>query len=208
MNSGGVMFFRVMLESLRSRLLEQRVGMSIGLASAVVLTLTVDIWWGALLGLLVAGGLLWRGQHHGRQSTDQADKASAGPNCHAEPRHPPSKRPAPIVPIVERFQSRHPLGKEAQLIKAGVLWHFYGDRHGARGHCLDLLGKMQPEDPLFAEVWNLLFSTCQTPVDRTISPAGPLSVDVFDVMPSMPVTDSRAKVIPFRSRDAGAASLH
>ena len=208
MNFGGVSFFSIVFEALRLRIFERRVGMSIGLASAIVLTLMVDIWWGALLGLLLAVSLLWRGQYHRLPSAEQTDKASACPNDNAGLLRSPLLRPASITPILDRFESRHSLGREAQLIKAGVLWHLYGDRHGARGHCLDLLGKMQPEDPLFTQVCDLFFSTCQTPADRTVRTGVPLSVDAFDAMPSMPVTDSGAKIIPFKSRDAGAAPLH
>ncbi len=208
MKFGGVSLFSIVLEALRLRVLKRRVGMSIGLASAIVLTLVVDIWWGALLVLLLAGSLLWRGQCRRLPSARQTDKVAVCPNNNAGPLRFPLIRPASITPILDRFESRHALGKETQLIKAGVLWHLYGDPHGARGHCLDLLGKMQPEDPLFAEVCDLFFSTCQTPADRTVRPVVPLSVDIFDTMPSTPVTHSGAKIIPFKSRDAGAASLH
>jgi hypothetical protein len=89
--------------------------------------------------------------------------------------------------IVDQVLTRHPESLEARLIKAGILWHFYGDRDGARCHCLDLLNRTPQDDPLFDQICDLYLRTYQPwPQGETASDPANSSDNVIPFRPERP----------------------
>lgn len=207
MNVGGVSLFSILCDALRPGGSIRRVGMVLSLSVAHILVFMVAIRWGALLGLLVGAMLIWDRHHRRRRYLGAVDQTGASVRFDAgRMRDTPPCR-ARTTQMVDRFQAPNPSGKEAQLIRAGILWHRYGDRHGARGHCLDLIGKMRPEDPLFAQTCNLYLSTCRTSHAKSVRPVVPIPAVIRKSMQPMPVRAGGARIIPFKSRDVRASTL-
>ncbi len=206
MNFAGVSLFSIVWSALRPGFYHRWWGMTLSLAAALVAVQMVEIWWSALSVLVAAAVLNWHSWGRRKWFAGAGDEDSTATNAIAGRRGIGPTWPERMNPIVGRGQTQHNLFREAQLIKAGVLWHLHGDRHGARGHCQDLLGKIRPDDPLFAEICNLYLCTCRTPPSRAAKPSVPLPAGFTKSMRPMPVTVGGAKIIPFKSPDVRISS--
>ncbi len=101
---------------------------------------------------------------------------------------------------VDQVLRRRPHSPEARLVKASMLWHFNGDRDGARCHCRDILGRIQRDDPLFDQVCDLYLRTCTSTLSRSRPPAFNLAADAG--RPDRPAVSGlkQAKIIPLSSK--------
>ena len=102
--------------------------------------------------------------------------------------------------IVDQVLRQHPHSPEARLVKASMLWHFNGDRDGARCHCRDILGRIQREDPLFDQVCDLYLRTCAPTLSRSRPPAFNLAADAGRPDRSAVSGLKQAKIIPLSSK--------
>jgi hypothetical protein len=110
------------------------------------------------------------------------------------------KRQARMAHIVDQFLNRHPHSSKARLVKASMLWHFYGDRDGARCHCREILARIQREDPLFEEVCDLYMQTCASTASRSVPPAHHPATDEELCAWAAVSSAKQAKIIPFSSK--------
>lgn len=207
MNFGGVSLFSIVCEALWPEGFYRCMGMVLGLAAASILVLIVDIWWGALLGLPVGAMLIRYRYRRCRRSLGAVDQTGASMRFDVGPRHDTLTHRAGPIQMVDRFQARDSSGKEAQLVRAEILWHRHGDRHGARGHCLDLIGKMRPDDPLLAQTCNLYLSTCIRSHAKPVRPAVPPPAAIPKSLHPLPVTAGEAQIIPFKPRSGRPSTL-
>ena len=107
---------------------------------------------------------------------------------------------AQMSQIVDQILERYPHSPEARLIKASMLWHFNGDRDGARSHCREILGRIRREDPLFEQVCNLYLRTHEVDLSRSMFPA--LNIAAEDDPPAWPPDPGlkSGKIIPLPSK--------
>ncbi len=156
--------------------------------------------------LLLAGSLLWErlrppsdaaGAILGISAANQADAPTL---AHAASKRSDQSPQAHMAHIADQILSQHPHWREARLIKASLLWHFNGDRDGARCHCRDLLGRIQRDDPLFDQVCDLYMRTFDPVPSQAMPPAYQIAAE-----PGLQdwTADSgikRAKIIPLPSK--------
>lgn len=206
MNFAGVSLFSIVLSALRPGAYSRCWAVPLSLAAAVVAVRMVEIGWSAVLGLVAAAILYCHSRGRCQRFAGAGGDTSTTTNSKVGRPHASLPRRLRTTLMDDRFQARNPLPKEAQLMRARILWHFYGDRHGTRGHCLDLLGKMRPEDPLFTETCNLYLNTCRTAPSKPVPPVVPLPAVRRPSMRPIPVTVGGAKIIPFKSPDVRASS--
>ena len=109
------------------------------------------------------------------------------------------RRQTRMVRIVDQILRRHPHWREARLIKASMLWHFNGDRDGARCHCRDLLGHIQRDDPLFAQVCDLYLHTFNPVPSQSLPTAFEVAVEPGPLEWSTASSMKQANVIPLPS---------
>ena len=98
---------------------------------------------------------------------------------------------------VDQILRQYPLSPEVRLVKASMLWHFNGDRDGARCHCREILGRIQRDHPLFDQVCDLYLRTYGSALHRRISPAHNLAADVGRPDRAAASGLKQAKIIPF-----------
>jgi hypothetical protein len=110
------------------------------------------------------------------------------------------KRQARMGHLVDQFLNRHPHSSKARLAKASMLWHFYGDRDGARCHCREILARIQREDPLFEQVCDLYMQTCASTASRSVSPSHHPAADGELCAWAAGLGVKQAKIIPFPSK--------
>ncbi len=160
MNFSGVSLFSIVWSALRPGVDRRRWAVTVSLLAALIAVLMVENWWRTLcFGLLACAYLRWPSRGRRQRVACAGDNTYITAGVKVGQRADDLARSERLNPIVGRGQAHHSLYREAQLIKAGVLWHLHGDRYGARGHCHDLLSKIQPSDPLFAEICNLYLCT-------------------------------------------------
>ncbi len=102
--------------------------------------------------------------------------------------------------VIDQILRRHPHSPQARLVKASMLWHFNGDRDGARCHCREILGRIRREDPLFEQVCDLYMRTYATASSRsmplTLNPAADGRLSALPPVPGL----KQAKIVPFASK--------
>ncbi len=157
--------------------------------------------------LLLCAVALWR--HHLRPETDsaaplkvikEADQTHVLTSAGTLAGGFDENRRAQMGRIVDQVLRRHPHSPEARLVKASMLWHFNGDRDGARCHCRDILGRIQREDPLFDQVCDLYLRTCAPTLSRSRPPAFNLAADASRPDRSAVSGLKQAKIIPLSSK--------
>ena len=144
-----------------------------------------EAWLLLLPAILLPGtrALSWPRLRSSAEMTDIFNGCPVGDRAHVQASaSPPSagsvqSRRAQMSQIVDQILERYPHSPEARLIKASMLWHFNGDREGARSHCREILGRIRREDPLFEQVCNLYLRTHEVDLSRSMLPALNIAAD-------------------------------
>lgn len=162
--------------------------------------LAFNIW----LGLLSAGVLFWKYRTtrldaarvtlkpHEREQFSALDQLRENASGGSQASHAHM-----MTQIIDQVLEQHPQLSDAKFVKAGILWHLYGDRDGARCHCRDLLSQIQSEDPLFEQVCDLYTATYEPYPAESSPPAFQHAVVHGNHPSSTPTGGIQAKVIPF-----------
>ncbi len=100
--------------------------------------------------------------------------------------------------VIDQILRRHPHSPQARLVKASMLWHFNGDRDGARCHCREILGRIRREDPLFEQVCDLYMRTYAAS-SRSIPLNPAVDGGLSSALPAV-LGLKQAKIIPFASK--------
>lgn len=186
------------------------------LTTAIGCMFAFHIWMGLLmLGLFLAGTMLWIWRRRRIDATGAALKIRTSERPVAVQlegiafNDNPARHARTMARIADHILDRHPRWREAKLIKAGMLWQFYGDRDGARCYCQDLLCQTQPDDPLHAQACDLYMRTYAPWSSGLAPPAFPTHPGVTGKEDEgmFPAVES-AKVIPFRLRQPRSLSTH